>query len=84
MPEGSAAAGGHSAEGDWAAMAVWDLLTPSTSQGPVGTWLRGTLWGAAMAVWDLQTPSYLTGACGDMAEGNFVGGGHGCVGPADP
>ena len=64
MPEGSAAAGGHSAEGDWAAMAVWDLLTPSTSQGPVGTWLRGTLWGAAMAVQGKGGPGCIAGSGG--------------------
>ena len=44
------------AEGDWAAMAMWDLLTPSTSQG----------------------------ACGNVDEGDFVGGGHGCVGHPQP
>ena len=44
------------AKGDWAAMAMWDLLTPSTSQG----------------------------ACGNVDEGDFVGGGHGCVGHPQP
>lgn len=41
-------------------MAVWDLLTPSTSQGPVGTWLRETLWGAAMAVWDILSLAHVS------------------------
>ena len=56
MPEGSAASGGHSAEGDWAAMAVWDLLTPSTSQSTCGNVDEGDFVGAAMAVWDTLSP----------------------------
>lgn len=65
-------------------MAVWDLLTPSTSQAPVGTWLRGVLWVGSHGCVGPADPQYLTGACGDMAEGDFVGGGHGCVGHPQP
>ena len=65
-------------------MAVWDLQTPSTSQGPVGTWLRGTLWGDSHGCVGPADPQNLTGTCGDMAEGDFVGGGHGCVGHPQP
>ena len=55
-------------------MAVWDLLTPSTSQAPVGTWLRGVLWVGSHGCVGPADPQYLTGACGDMVEGDFVGG----------
>ena len=44
------------AEGDWAAMAMWDLLTPSTSQGACGNVDEGDFVGAAMAVWDTLSP----------------------------
>ena len=72
------------AKGDWAAMAMWDLLTPSTSQGACGNIDEGDFVGAAMAVWDLLTPSTSQGACGNVDEGDFVGGGHGCVGHPQP
>ena len=47
-----------------AVMAVWDLLTPSTSQSTYGNVDEGDFVGAAMAVWDLLTPSTSQGACG--------------------
>ena len=54
-------------------MAVWDLLTPSTSQSTCGNVDEGDFVGAAMAVWDLLTPSTSQGACGNVDEGDFVG-----------
>ena len=41
-------------------MAVWDLQTPSSSQGSGGPKMRETLWGAAMAVWDILSPTYVS------------------------
>ena len=65
-------------------MAVWDLQTPSSSQGPVGTWLRGTLWGDSHSCVGPADPQFLTGVWGTEDEGDFVGGGHGCVGHPQP
>ena len=65
-------------------MAVWDLQTPSSSQGPGGTGLRGPLWGASHSCVGPADPQFLTGVWGTEDEGDFVGGGHGCVGHPQP